>query len=184
VAATDVLPDDDLADAVAAVLGYPGRQKLYDSNARWAATVGRANQTAYDQLRTAALSAGYSLTQFLDWDLGADFQRDLGTYWALAKGIGLTSLEPSVLKPLNRLAEAQAALEAGMLIGGVLQQPGQSAGSDAPAAPAGPLDFSCGYFGNPFRRHCPPAPAAPAADAGWDWGDGSPMKWPDGDRVG
>jgi hypothetical protein len=150
VAAVGFLTDDQLGDAVARFCGYPqtaGAGGLYASNPRWAPIVVDSNKSAWDGLLNDALTLGYTQAQLLAWDLGADFQRDVGKFWSIQNAAGFSGLEPYAAKAFDRRAEALAAMADGLLTGGVLVRPG----SDAAAGRAGRVSLGGGFFGDPDR---------------------------------
>jgi hypothetical protein len=140
------LTDDDIGDAIATGFGKD-RTALYAENSAWATRAANGNTTAKNELTGNAVALGYTAAQLEAWDYVQDFQRDIARYWALTGAEALATVDSPLLKALNRLPEAVAMMEGGLMIGGILTQPGPDP-NRAGAGRSGQIDLSRSSFGD------------------------------------
>lgn len=75
--------------------------------AYWPTLITSANLAAYQDIVARLAARGYSPAQIAAWDRGAEFQKDIGIYWALLRGAGLSkdAYDVAKLKPFDRRLE-------------------------------------------------------------------------------
>lgn len=89
--------------------------------AYWNNLIASANESAYLDIRGALIQRGYLANQVDVWPRGAEFNRDLGVFWALVKGAGLHNYDDKFIKLLDRREELKDVLVEG--IDAVVQTP-------------------------------------------------------------
>lgn len=57
--------------------------------ANWTSIVSQANAAAYNEILAAFASRGFTKAQIDLWDRGAEFERDIGAWWALTHNAAL-----------------------------------------------------------------------------------------------
>ncbi len=108
------ITDAQLKEAVAAALGTTAADLAAD---QWDPIIAGANFSAANDIVQALTLLGHSVTNIDAWDQAADFNRDLGTFWALARGAGLGAYNAPQLKALDRRDELRKMTA--LIIGGV-----------------------------------------------------------------
>lgn len=73
----------------------------------WDTIVEDALNAAYNEIVTVLSSRGYSSAQIADWDRGGEFEKDIGLFWALTKGAGLTGEDDRWINKLDRRKELE-----------------------------------------------------------------------------
>lgn len=130
------IQDADLTSALRDVLQRAGGAQ---GNLRpfWNSIITNANNKAYWEIVERFMHRGYSKAIIDQWDRGAEFQRDIGLWWALEMGLAMDpeTYNPEALKPyqLDRRSELETGQEQGsfrkgvlLTIGGVFVQPDTS----------------------------------------------------------
>lgn len=116
------LSDTDFRATVAAALKVdPANLARY-----WDAELQRCHESAYKDIRGALLVRGFTAAQADAWDRGAEFERDIGLYWACVRGIGAMALDPVALDRLDRRAELMTVMVE--VAGGATQNPAATPG--------------------------------------------------------
>jgi hypothetical protein len=75
----------------------------------WTAIAHYANVAAYGQIRRALMLRGLSQAQVDSWDDGAEYQLDLGLFWALTKGGCTKDYDQKFIQALDRRDELKTA---------------------------------------------------------------------------
>jgi hypothetical protein len=86
----------------------------------WDDIITNANNAAYQDIYTNLVRRGFTIAQVVSWDRGKEFQKDIGTYWALLRGGALGAFGEGY-KGLDRRKELEAVE---LTINGIWQQPG------------------------------------------------------------
>lgn len=100
-AATGFIIDAVLLDHVKGLLTVA----TLDLDTPWTGIAHFANLAAYGQIRNALLKRGFSIAQVDAWDDGAEYQLDLGTFWALTKGGCTKDYDAKFIASLDRRKE-------------------------------------------------------------------------------
>lgn len=146
------MTDDDLGDRVARFLHREDHVDLYSTDDLWQGIVHDANLRAFQFLQTLVLSKGFSEAQLEGWDRGLDFQRRLGTYYALKEGAILTdNFDYKNLEAMNCEKEADKAINTAILVGGVFEAPVTTSIADIDAASSGSLTAADQTLGHAIR---------------------------------
>ena len=86
----------------------------------WSGLATDSNAAAFNAIRRIMAGRGYIASQLALWDDGAEFEMDIGLFWAFTKGAGLHDYTDKWIKPLDRRKEL---LDVVFTIGGVFQSP-------------------------------------------------------------
>jgi hypothetical protein len=95
------LVDKDFRQALADTL----KVDVADLGSYWDRQCQQAHNSAYLDIRGALLARGFLSAQIDTWDRGAEFERDIGLYWALVRGAGVHQFDPTFVDRLDRRAE-------------------------------------------------------------------------------
>jgi hypothetical protein len=87
----------------------------------WDRLCQEAHLSAYRDVRGALLMRGFAPGQIDQWDRGAEFERDLGLYWALVRGSNVHSFDQTAIDRLDRRKELETVMVE--LAGGAPQVP-------------------------------------------------------------
>lgn len=98
------ITDEDLFSLVAGVLKR-GSNDVTSDAAYWRKLTETANEAAYNEIVTALAERGYTATQIAAWDRGAEFEKAIGTFWALDYGGCLGNYDDRLVTKLDRRAE-------------------------------------------------------------------------------
>lgn len=71
----------------------------------WGRIVTAANSAAFLDIRGGLIRRGYRAADILNWDRGAEFNRDIGLYWCLVRGAGLHGYDDRFIKCFDRRKE-------------------------------------------------------------------------------
>lgn len=89
------------------------RQSLADTlkvsvpelGANWDRQCEEAMRSAYLDIRGALIQRGFTAAQISLWERGAEFQRDIGLYWALVRSGSTVPMDDRILERLDRRKE-------------------------------------------------------------------------------
>jgi hypothetical protein len=71
----------------------------------WDTIITDARNSAYREIQAALLQRGYTAAQIAAWDRGAEFEIDIGLFWALVKGAGMKGEDIKFIQLLDRRKE-------------------------------------------------------------------------------
>jgi hypothetical protein len=117
--------DDELKQRIADMMKVP----IGALPRSWDTIIVDANRAAYMDIRGALILREFAATQVDGWDRGAEFQKDLGLYWALVKGAGLHSYDDRYISRLDRRKDLETVLVE--FVGGAVQDPSDAQGGQA-----------------------------------------------------
>ena len=95
------LTDTDFRQALADTL----KMDVAKLGAYWDRQCKQAHESAYLDVRGALLARGFSASQADSWARGAEFERDIGLFWALVRGAGVHNYGSDFIDRLDRRAE-------------------------------------------------------------------------------
>jgi len=78
--------------------------------AYWDRQCKQAHESAYLDVRGALLARGFTATQADSWARGAEFERDIGLYWAFVRGMGVHNIGSEFIDRLDRRVELQTVM--------------------------------------------------------------------------
>ena len=73
----------------------------------WLLIVADANVAAVNEIYGQLTARGFLATQIAGWDRAAEYNLDIGLYWSLVKGAGLSSADDKWVKGLDRRKELE-----------------------------------------------------------------------------
>lgn len=76
-----------------------------DLGSNWDRQCEEAMRSAYLDIRGALVQRGFTAAQVLAWERGAEFQRDIGHYWALVRSGAAVPMDDRILERLDRRKE-------------------------------------------------------------------------------
>lgn len=76
----------------------------------WDRQCKQAHESAYLDVRGALLARGFTAAQADSWARGAEFERDIGLFWALVRGMGVANIGSEFIDRLDRRAELQTVM--------------------------------------------------------------------------
>ena len=97
---------DQMKQAIADTL----KVDLSALEAYWTNLATECNRSGYLDVRGALLKRGFLAAQVDAWDRGAEFQRDIGLYWAFVRGVGLHNYDQSFIDKLDRRKELETVM--------------------------------------------------------------------------
>jgi hypothetical protein len=144
------ITDSQLLDLIAAALKVGGGQAALVATAPyWSTLASEANTAAYNEIVARLTARGFTPAQIAAWDRGAEFQKNIGLYWALVKGGALDGFDDRFIRALNQyVADVRDVL---VTNGGVWQVTGDTPGTVSTGAFTGSNDL----FGTPIDRDDP-----------------------------
>jgi hypothetical protein len=92
----------------------------------------RANTAAWQEIQGRLLARGFSASQIAAWDRGAEFQADLGTFWAITHSGFYAGFDKETLKLMDRREELD---KVQVFTGGVWVRPDDSQGNTNQGSP-------------------------------------------------
>lgn len=98
------LTDDDLKGSVKAFLKVKASEAL---PTYWDEIITRSNDSAYQDIVGVLLGRGYTMSQISTWDRREEFNRDIGMFWALTRGMGAHDYSDIHIMKLDRRKELQ-----------------------------------------------------------------------------
>jgi len=112
------LSDSEFTTHVAASLKVASS----DLASYWSEIAGKAHQSAYYDIRGALINRGFSAAQVDAWERGAEFERDIGLWWAIIRGGRPAHIDDQMMEALDRRMELKTvAVE---VSSGAAQEPG------------------------------------------------------------
>lgn len=76
-----------------------------DLGAYWDRLCKQSHESAYLDIRGALLARSFTVGQIDSWGRGAEFERDIGLYWALVRGARVHNIGGDEIERLDRRAE-------------------------------------------------------------------------------
>ncbi len=122
------------------------RQAIGSLDVFWSRHVTEGHTAAYQDIVGRLLGRGFVLSQITAWDRGAEFETDIGVYWALVKGAALDGFSDLFIQKIDRRSELDKM--ATLQVAGVWQKPGST--TDQPGMVSTSNFDTSGSVFNPF----------------------------------
>lgn len=100
--ATPYITNDVLKARLVACLQRAG---LTDSDSNWDLIVADANEWAYNEIVSALLERGFTISQINEWDRREEFNKSLGLFWCLVLGGVTHAYDDKFIRDLDRREE-------------------------------------------------------------------------------
>lgn len=84
------------------------RVDILELDPLWDRIAAESATAAYNDIVSALSNRGYTAVEIDTWVRGAEFNRDIGLYWAFVKGAGLHSYDDKWIDKLDRREELES----------------------------------------------------------------------------